>query len=262
MYRIYQVVIIVWFICVGFGVSAKEKPFIQTKTKKLLAVSITSDTNGILTYKTKSLTQKLNPEEYVYARIPMPTEIRRAAKKLKSKKYADVTSELGKAYKKFRFLGWDVFCKYYIGVALEKQGKTAEAITTLNEIVEPPKDKKKMADYFKAMKLLVTLYIADAKFDKADSILTKIGSADDQEIFVFVNNSRGDIFSKKGKYKDALLMYMRTIMFCTKENNKKERAEALLKVIKILKADKNNRYREFEKMLKTDYPTSPLIKKL
>jgi len=209
---------------------------------------------GTLTYKSGSLTQRIKSKEYIYARIPMPKEIKSALRKLKSRKYSDAVRELDSAYNKYRFLGWDIFCIYYAGAALEKDGKIDRAITKLKMLNTYPKDPEKIRDYDKAKKLLATLYITKSDFDEAEKILAAIGQADDPEIFAFVNNSRGDILAKKGKNKDAVIMYMRTVMFSTKENNKKERPEAIAKVVKLLKEEKNNRYLDFEKILKAEYP--------
>jgi tetratricopeptide (TPR) repeat protein len=238
-------------------VLAKEKPFVQTETQKIIADSIVADSTGILTYKASGFSQKIKPADYLYARIPMPAEIVSAAKKLKAGKYADAVSGFTKAYKKYRFLGWDVFCVYYRAFALKKLKKHAEAIAALELLEGAPKDKQKNADYFKAVKMLAELYIDVSEFDKAENILAVLGASDDTAVFVFVNNARGDILAGKGQNKDALLMYLRTVLFCTK-NNKKERPEALAKIIKILKKDKNSRYSDFEKILKTDYPEKGL----
>jgi predicted negative regulator of RcsB-dependent stress response len=239
------------FTFISYG---KDRPFIQTKTKKILAERITSDTKGRLTYKVKTLQMKLKPEEYIYARVPMPREITSALRKLQSKQYTDAANGLKQAYDKYRFLGWDVFCLYYIGAAYEKAGKIDMAVKELEKIKEFPKDPSKKKDYYSAKKLLATLYIKKSEYEKAEKTLSAIGEADYSDIFAFVNNSRGDIFKKQGKKKDAMLMYLRTVMLCTKENNKKERPEALVKVIEILKEDNNNRHLDFEKILKADYP--------
>ena len=254
MLRLFKLCIISLCLLACFASGAKEKPFIQTKKKKIIVDSIVSDANGTLTYKRASLTQKIKPKKYIYARIPMPKEIVRASRKLKAKKYANAVSEFNKAYKKYQFLGWDVFCLYYEAYALKKLGKIKKAITKLKILNVAPIDKKKNANYCRAKKLLATIYLDASKIDEAEKVLTSIRDTDDPAIFLFVNNSRGDIFTKKGKNKDAVLMYLRTIMLSTKDNNKKERPEALVKIIKILKTEKNNRFRDFEKILKSDYP--------
>jgi len=235
---------------------AKEAPFIQQKTKKIIAERVTSDTKGVLTYKVRSLKmqRKLKPSEYVYARIPAPTEVVSAMRKLKAKKYRDASTALKKCHEKYRFLGWDIYCLYYAGVSLDKSGKKELAIKELEKIKEFPADPRKKKNFYNAMKLLATLYIDVKEYEKAEKTLSSIGEADDAAIFAFVNNSRGDMLLKKGLPKDAVLMYLRTVMLCTKDNNKKERPEALAKVIKILKEENNNRHLDFEKMLKADYP--------
>jgi predicted negative regulator of RcsB-dependent stress response len=253
MFKAVKLQIIVSIFLIGLFVNAKEKPYIQTKTKKIVVDSITADTNGTLTYKSSTFSQKIKPKDYIYARIPMPKEIINASKKLKAKQYKDAISGLKQAFIKYKYLGWDIFTLYYTAYSLDKMGKVDDALAVLKEITKKPLDDEKLPNYFKAKKLEAVLFIASGKFDQAEEVLARIGEADDPSIFVFVNNSRGDILSKKGKKREALIMYLRTIMFCTKEN-KKERPEALKKVIAILKEKKNSRFSDFEAILKKEYP--------
>lgn len=247
-------VICVMALLAGLNVFAeREKPFIQTKTKKITADKITSDSKGVLTYSASGFSQKMKPNGYIYARIPKPTEIFKAFSKLKSKKYADAAKYFESAYKKYRYLGWNVYCIYYEAYALEKLGKKAEAIVKIKKLDETPKDKTKMRRYMEAKKLLADLYIAENKFEPAQEVLKELGGAQDPAIAAFANNKQGDILAKKGKNKDALLMYLRTVLLFDK-HNKKERPEALAKTVKLLKDSKNNKYLVFEKMLKADYP--------
>jgi len=253
MLKTVKSVFVVFILFTGICITAKEKPFIQTKTKRIIADSITATKNGTLTYKASGFSQKIKPKDYLYARIPMPQEIKSASKKIKTKQYKKAVSEFNNAYQKYKFLGWDIFTLFYAAYALEKLGKTELAIEKLQAITQKPKDKKKLSNYFTAKKMEASLCIDSSDFDKAEKILTLIGEAEDPAIFSFVNNARGDILSKQNKGREAVLMYLRTIMLCTKDN-KKERPEALKKVIKILKDEQNNRALDFEKILKTDYP--------
>lgn len=233
--------------------AAPEKPFIKTKTKTITADKITSDSKGVLTYTASGFSQKIKPGDYEYARIPKPKEVNNAFNKLKSKKYDETVKEFEKAYQDYRYLGWDVYCIYYGAYALDKDGKKAEAIAMINRLTEMPEDRSKLPQYMEAKKLLAELYIEQSKFNEAQDVLKELGTAQSSAIAAFANVKQGDILLKKGKRKDALLMYLRTVLLFDK-NNKKERPEALQKTVEILKGDRNNKYLVFEKMLKTDYP--------
>lgn len=227
--------------------------FIQTKSKKITADKITSDSKGNLTYKSSGFSQKVKPNKYLYARIPMPKSIAKAYKSLKSKKYDAALKAFNTAYAKYRYLGWNVYCIYYSGIALDRLKKTDAAIAKLNELKSMPLDSEKMERYLEAKKLLATLYIEKGDFPKAQNVLKELGNAKNSEIAAFSNVKQGDILLKQGKKKDALLMYLRTVLLFTKSNTK-ERPEAFRNTIEILKKEKNNKYLIFEKMAKSDYP--------
>lgn len=246
---------LIWMMVLlaGINVFADEKPYIMTKTKKITADKIKSDAKGNLIYTDSGFSRKIKPTQYLYARIPKPSEIVSAFNKLRSKKYSDGAKAFEQCYKEYRHLGWDVYCTYYEAYALDKLGKKAEAISVIKRLSELPKDPTKMRRYMEAKKMLADLYIAENKFDDAQVVLKELGGAQDSSIAAFANNKQGEILKKKGKDKDALLMYLRTVLLFDK-NNKKERPEALIATIKLLKEAKNNKYLIFEKMLQADYP--------
>jgi len=248
-------------VLVAAPVVAQKGSYIKTKTRTITAQKITADSQGVLTYKKGQISQKIKPSAYLYARIPMPKKIRDASSKYKAKKYSEASSQFSKCYNEYKYLGWDVFCIYYDAMALDKLGKKSEAIVKIKLLEKIPLDRKKVKMYFEAKKNLATLYISMDQFNDASTILTQLGMSNNDSIAAFANNANGDILAKQGKKKDALLMYLRTVLLFPK-TNKKERPAALVKTAKILKADKNNKYLDFEKILKTDYPGSKYISEL
>lgn len=249
-------VIFVTVFFAGAGLLHAEKPFIINKQgKKITADKITSDSKGTLTYTAKGFSQRMKPGQYKFARIPRPKSITSALSKIRSKQYDAAVKALDKCYQQYRYLGHDVDCIFYAAYCLEKLGKKSEAIAKINKLTEKPKDTSKMKKYMETKKLLADLYIAESKFKDAEEVLKELSGAQSPAIAAFANNKRGDILLKKGERKDALLMYLRTVLLFNK-TNKKERPEALFQTIKILKDDRNNKYLEFEKILKTDYPSA------
>lgn len=248
-------VVFVTAFCAGISLAATDKPYVVTKQgKKIQYDKISSDAKGKLTLKSnKGISQVMKPGTYQFAWIPRPTAITSALKKLRGKKYADAAKAFDKCYSTYRHVGYDVDCIFYSAWALNKLGKKAEAIAKINKLTSRPKDPNKMKKYMEAKKLLADLYIDESKFGPAEGVLKELSGASDPAISAWANIKAGDILKKKGKRKDALLMYMRTALLYDKKN-KKERPEALKKIIEILKEDKNNKYLEFEKISKTDYP--------
>jgi predicted negative regulator of RcsB-dependent stress response len=181
--------------------------------------------------------------------------VRKAAKALRSKKYDEAVKIFKKAYREYKLLGWGAFCVYGMSQAYNDSGKKDEAISAVLKLKGKPKDPDSVKYYIKAKRLLASLYVQATKYDDAKKVLKELAACNDDSVAAFSNNLLGDILLKEGKRKDATLRYLRTVLLFSKKNTK-ERPEALIKVIKILKEDKNNKYKDFVKILKKDYPSS------
>ena len=237
-------------------------PYVIKKDgKKLSATKITSDSKGVLTVKTGSVATKIKPRDYKYARIPMPADIKKAAKDLGDKKYAAAAEALKKLYPKYKYLGWDVFCIYGAAKALNENGQKSAAIAQLELLTKKPVDPAKMNYYMHAQKLLAELYADSGKYSQAEKILKILSTSNDDSLVAFSNNIQGDMLMKQGKTMDAKLMYMTTaLLFDAK--NRKERPEALVKIINILRSEKNNKALDFKKKLENDYPGTKYLNDL
>lgn len=234
---------------------------VSNSGKKTFFSKITQDSSGNLIVKSGNVSRKIKYGTYKYARVPLPSLVRKAAKALRYKKYDTAVSLFKKAYGEYRFLGWDAFCVYGSAQADMEMGKKKQAIDGLLRLKGAPSDPEKMPFYIKAKRLLAQLYVDEAQFDKAKVVLKELGACNDDAVAAFSNNLLAEILMKQGKRKDATLMYLRTALLFSKKNTK-ERPEALANVVKILKEDKNNKYKIFEKKLKEDYPSSKYIKNL
>ena len=243
---------------------AAEKPFVVLKTgKKVIASKITADSSGNLTVSTGSVSRQIKKNAYKYARVPITQapEVVRMIKAFRSKQYSDVTMTFKSAYKKYRDLGWGSACIYLAAESLNRLNKKSAALAKL-DMLKTPTNPLEMKDYYKALRLQATLCVDTDKLDKAMDVLSKLAASPDPSAAAFANNTRGDILLKQGKpTKDALLMYLRTALLFNK-NNKKERPEALFKIVKMLREEKNNKAQEFEKTLRQDYPDSKYLKDL
>ncbi|MBN1865145.1 MAG: tetratricopeptide repeat protein [Victivallales bacterium] len=241
----------------GVCLHAQQKPFIQTAQQRIVADKITANQRGELTYTSAGFSQRIAPDGYVYARVSKPDQIATGLSQIRSKNYANAVDTFNKIYNEYRFLGWDVEAVFFSAYALEKLGKNKEAIDKLNLISAPPKDPEKFPRYQEVRKLLAEIYIAEGKLNEAQQVLKELSSAKNDSIAAFSNNKQGDILLLQKKRRDALLMYLRTALLFDKSNTR-ERPEALGKIVKILKEDKNNRYLDFEKMFTADYPGAKL----
>ncbi len=245
--------------------SAPAKCFIVKKGgKKEYYDKIIGDGIGVLQLKKGKVTHKIKPGAYIYAYTSMPLDIKKATAAFKAKKYSESAAMLEKCYPKYKFVGWDVYCLYLGAKALYAGGNKNGAISTLSKITKKPVNPSSLRYYMPSQKLLATLYVETDNSSKAEKILKILLASNDNAIVAFGYNQYGDLLLKKGgssNVKDAKLMYLSTaLLFDAK--NKKERPEALLKIIKLLKSEKNNKALEFEKKLRADYPGSLYLKDL
>ena len=256
---VFVIILSALFTC---NVFAASKAFIVKKNgKKEYYDQITSNDRGVLMLKKGKITQKINPGSYEYAYVPMPIEIKKATSAYKSKKYTEAAAMLEKCYSKYKFVGWDTYCSYVGAKSLQTAGKKSAAISMLTKITKVPVNPNSRKYYRPARKLLATLYFETSKFDQAKRILEDMANSNDDATVMFANNLLGDILAKQGNSKDAKLEYMKTALLFD-HKNKKERPEAFVKIIKMLRAEKNNKALEFEKKLRADYPGSKYLQDL
>ena len=251
------IVVVACFSTIVFA----ERPFVMMKTGKRPTYDKITEDGGNLRVKKGTVSKKIRKGDFLYARVPLPSIVKKAAQALHSKKYDESINLFKKAYQEYKLLGWDTFCVYGLAQAYDESGKKDKAVSTLNLLKGKPKDPENFKYYIKAKRRLASIYVDEKKFDKAKVVLKELGSCNNDAVAAFSNNLLGDILLKQGKRKDATLMYLRTALLFSKKN-KKERPEALLKVVKILKEDRSNKYKDFEKILKAEYPSSKYTKSL
>ena len=249
MVRNISIVLVSVIMFISASSLTAEGPFIVKKDgKKIMAKSILADSNGVLTIKTGSMTTKLKPRAYRYARIPMPAEVKTAGGKYKAKRYADATRAFDLAYKKYRYLGWDAYCVYYAAKSFEHLKKRAELLKRVQLLPDvQPSDPDKVVFWLKAKQLEATVLIEDKKLEEAGKVLDAIAKGTDQSSAMFANNAKGDILTSQGNESEALFMYMRNLILFPQDKSK-EFQKALDRVVEILKAQQNPQAAEYEKM--------------
>ncbi len=249
-------------ICGAYLVSGQEITIHKKEGAAAKGIFVKADPNGDLWIKVGQVQQKVKAVDYSYARLKdKPKDVDAAEKVLASKNFAKAAADFAALYEKYRFVGYDVLCIWGESSALAAQGKKPEAIARLKaldkyELV----DDEKATEFFDSRKLLANLYIDESKFDDALAILGELGQANDDDMATFGFNSRGSILLKQGKKKDAVLMFLRTVLLFPVEN--KERPKALVLVANTLKEMQDNRGGIFAEMLKSEYPGNPLIAEL
>lgn len=222
---------------------------------------ITASPNGDLSIRTDKFTSKIKKKDYVYACIPMPSEIKSALSKLKAKNYAEAIKLAGQAHDKYKLLGWDLECLAIQAEAEKGLGKLEDALKTLApsngyELINPEEAKS----IEKCFKVASEIYFDMKKYDEANAALAKIAYSNDPAIAGYAINKEGDILYLQGQKDKAVIKYLQTVLVI--KDAKDERAEALLKTANTLKEQNDNRAAKFAAMLKSDYPNSPYISQL
>ena len=233
----------------GGSSASITKPFILRSDKKKMVVSLLeANAEGVLTYKIKDFSSKIKPEGYIYARAPMPGDVKNASRKFRAGQYKDAAKAFKEAYKTKRFLGWGAYCIYYAAKALIKAQKQGDAINTLEILKDFPLDPEDLKYFLKAKKLEADILIKEKKLDKVVKILDLLSKGNDQATAMFANNTKGDLLSAQGKDNEALYMYMRNILLYNPDKST-ESIKAIKRVVEILKAQNNPRAAEYEAML-------------
>lgn len=204
---------------------------------------------------------KVQKGKYKYAWIPKPKEISDADAAAKGGDFKKAADAYKKAYDAYKLLGWDVYCIFKEGESIAKQGAKPDAIKRLAELkgYKLLNSSKQERDLMDAYKLLASLYIETGDNSSAEPILDEMGKAKEEDLASFSLNKRGDILTKQGKKKDAVEMYLQTSLLFPKSP---ERPEALFKAATLLKEMNDSRYVKFSDMLKSEYPSDPLVKQL
>lgn len=222
---------------------------------------ITASPNGDLAVRSDKFTSKIKKKDYVYAYIPMPSDVKNAFSKLKAKNYAEAMKLAEQAHAKYKLLGWDLACLSIKAEAQKGLGKSEDALNTLQpvaayELVNPEEEK-----YLeRCLKVTSEIYFDLKKYAECNAALAKIAYSSSPEIAGYALNKEGDIFYQQGVKDKAIIKYLQTVLII--KEAKEERAEALLKTANTLKEQNDNRAAKFAAMLKADYPNSPYISQL
>jgi len=236
-------------LCIS-GIYAAGRPFVVLREgKKQQIQSITADANGTVKYVIRGgITVKKKVGQYIYARAPMPNNVKEAAKKYRARSYKDAAAAFNEAFKTARYLGWGSYCMYYAAKSQESRDKPAEAIAMLAQLKEMPVDPEEVPYFLKAKKMEAAFLIKEKKMDDALKVLGVITKASDTETAMFANNAKGDILLAQKKDKEALYMYLRNLILFNPDKSSGEFMKAIDKAVEILKARNDPRAAEYEKL--------------
>ena len=162
--------------------------------------------------------------------------------------------------RKYKNLGWGVYCLTNRAIALEKIGRSKEAIKLLEflktwESTDPALEK----DFRVANRFYTDLLIKLKEYKKAAiQAEALLNSSNDADVF-FALDRKGNIALLQKDEKRAVQNYLQAC-FIVGEHPRK--AEVLYKTIVLLKKMKDKRWKNLASFLKKQYPNSEYAKKL
>ena len=179
---------------------------------------------------------------YKTACIPKPDDLTALEKALGEGRHADVIKGAGALFDKYKFLGWGGGAAYLEGMSLLKTGKPQDAIRAFDKgkqfAGEAADDLTRggvnalleMKDTAKVLPMLVTMMASSRKPDAA---------------FAFL--SRGRMLDDAGKSKEAVLEYLKVLLFFEDNPSLKDlREDARGRAVALLKKMNDGRWKQVE----------------
>lgn len=241
----------------ALGIFLKAEPgvVIMKKDDKQVKCEILSvDNTGTIEYEVDKFKTKVKAKDYAWARVKAPANFEKSEKLAQAGKYKEALPGFDEMLNsKYKYLGFELPSLYWKAFCMDKLTKEDEAIQILEQLQKYELADKSLENYLDdSKKLLSAIYIRQNKFDQALPVLTTLGNSSNDNLSAFSFNSGGEILKKQNKKKEAVLMYMRTVLLYPVSNP--ERKESLKNIVALLKELNDNRAAKFEEILKKDYP--------
>jgi len=231
---------------------SKEKTkfyVIDTAKNTIYGIGISADEKGTISLKlVRGGNQKFKKGKYLSAHCPKPKILKKAVKLAKEKKFDEALNSLKKAFSSYCYLGWAGEISLLRSKLYKRSKKFKDAQKVIREGMRFPMNTKSK-DALKRAE--IDILISLKHYDKAETALKNLNSLESETV-IFRNSSTGKILEAKGLKEEAVLQYLKTILLFSKSH--KPRKDAYKQVIRLLKDMNDNRYKDFAKQMKADYP--------
>ncbi|MCK5802618.1 MAG: tetratricopeptide repeat protein [Lentisphaeria bacterium] len=216
----------------AFSALGKGKCYVKPlRGATVTGTDITADSQGnlVLIIK-KGVSRKFKRGTYRAAHVPKPKYVAVLEKKAAAGSLEEVVKASPTLFEKYKYLGWGGYIAAIHGQALLSQKKVDEAY---NVFAEGWKVRGEHAD--KLTRGRLTCLVEKGEYDKAspvlDQMMSKMGKSDAAYAF----NLRGRILAEQGKTKEAVLEYLKTLLFIPPDSNVKARNEARKQAVALLR---------------------------
>ncbi len=193
--------------------------------------------------------QRFKTGTYKFAYCPKPDKIVAAEKLIQEKKNDAALELLAEALSEYGLIGWGGRIVFLQNIVLLRTGRTKEAEKSIRYGLTLPLRKKARS---KLQLSLVDVLIKSQKLEEAEALIAKL-SISEAAIEPNVYNRRGDLLSAKGKNKEAVLQYLKTILLLP-DAGAKVRKAAYDRIIRSLKDLGDERYKQFIERRKVEFP--------
>jgi predicted negative regulator of RcsB-dependent stress response len=231
---------------------SKKSPYyvVDRSGNVVYGSAITADPTGKISIKLDGgASRSFASGQYRSAHAPTPKAVKEATGFMSQGNWDAALGKLDGAWRTNKYLGSAGAIARLRSTCFIKKGQAAEADKALSEGLRFEKDADAKTKLNAAR---AEVQIAQGNLDAAELTLTRIkGGLSDAETATFVFNTRGMLLNKKGKKRDAILQYLKTVLLYPRAGH--TRREALTQVVAIMKELKDNRATQFAAVLKKDY---------
>lgn len=179
---------------------------------------------------------------YKAAFIPKPDDVAALEKALEEGRHAEVIKGAGALFDKYKFLGWGGGVAYLEGMSLLKTGKPQDALRAFD------KGKPFAGEAGDDLNRGVVNALLEMKDTaKVQPMLAAMMTSSRKTSAAFAFLSRGRMLDDAGKSKEAVLEYLKVLLFFEDSSSLKEfREDARARAIALLKKMNDGRWKQVE----------------
>ncbi|MFO7821618.1 MAG: hypothetical protein R6V56_06165 [Lentisphaeria bacterium] len=229
--------------CLWTFESKAEKPYVIDQSgKKMEGDAIQVDQQGNVRLKKGQAVRTFSRNNYQVAFMPKPRNVEKMEAMLEQQRYDVILENGGAVFDKYKYLGWAGRITYIRVEALLANGRAKQALRlaeSAERYVTRGKAQLNMAKTSALLKL--------DRFEEAEKYLVELKKSATNEIAAFAFNATGKLLAQKGRKKDAVLEYLKTVLVIKPGTAPHEQEIAREQVAQILEEIGDPRYKQFEK---------------
>ncbi|MBN2451456.1 MAG: hypothetical protein JXR77_13780 [Lentisphaeria bacterium] len=179
---------------------------------------------------------------YVAVSTPKPADVDKLEKVFEAGQYDAVAKVADPLFEKYKFLGWGDCIAYYEGMSLLRTGRAADAVKAFTK---GSQFRGRFADNL--VRGYVSALIEMKDTEKAQPMLARMIASERREDAAFALHSRGRVLEENGKNKEAVLEYLKVLLFFEDSSSVREyRDDARTRAVAVMKKMNDGRWKQVE----------------